>query len=505
MKRLLSGIECCQTYLVLLTALLLAAPALAQEMPPPHKAPRTPVNQQALDNDKPALRSRDLKGPAAIIDGERLQVTGIDLRLFGVVPPQLSASFGPQARAVLDEITQGQNVECHVRDRDHDGHFLATCMTENTKIDLGLELLKRGLAVTARGSVQPTDLAAPYEAAEQAAEAQRIGLWSVAPPAPAALPATAPPAAVNAAPVVANSNVPPLPSELKKDEKPVTQPAKASVPVAPRAEKVVSSPPPVVVSAPADDEGVDLSGFFGRYQLLLTGLVILMTALGILVVLAVERRRDRRDEMKAIAAALRGELLAARAVCQARLKTWTEADERSAAWPRIRATLYQAYVGKLGWLGAVLARQIASIYGQATDYAAYFNPSTGATETREAISKRYALQTLIQHIEEVLPKLASVEQTGTRPKGVFAAKTTSAAPVQDRIGVYAPPRITAISMLTRPLRNLMKKFAPAPQTDNRSVAEEAIADYTTVIEEEIARMSAEEGSAPPSNVTRMRG
>lgn len=490
--------------IILCALLFLAVPALAQEMPPPHKAPRTPVNQQALDNNKPTLRSRDLKGPATIIDGEHLQIAGVDLRLFGVVPPQLSASFGPQARAVLDDITQGQNVECHVRDRDHDGRFLVTCLTENTKLDLGLELLKRGLAVTARGSVQPTELAAPYETAEQAAEAQRIGLWSVAPPAPASLPATPPSAVSNAAPAIANSNVPPLPSELKKDEKPITQIAKV-VPASPRAEKVTFSPPPVIISAPADDEGTGFAGFFGRYQLLLTGLVILMTALGILVVLAVERRRDRRDEMKAIAAALRGELLAARAVCQARLKTWTDADERSAAWPRIRATLYQAYVGKLGWLGAALARQIASIYGQATDYAAYFNPTTGATEPREAVSKRQSLQTLIQHIEEVLPKLASVEQTGTRPKGVFVAKSAAVALPQNANGVYAPPRTTTVDMLTGPLRNLMKKFARAPQTDNRAVAEEAIADYTIMIEEEIARISSEEGSAPPSNVTRIRG
>ena len=180
--------------LMAVAALLLANTAFAQEAPPPRKMPRVPVGRQTLtESDKSAIRSRDVKGPATILDGEHLRVADVDLRLFGVVPPQLSASFGPQARAALDEVSRGQDVECHIRDRDHDGRFLATCVTSNTKTDLALELLKRGLAVAARGSVQPTELAQPYEAAEQAAQAQKLGLWSVAPPPAANVPA-APPA-----------------------------------------------------------------------------------------------------------------------------------------------------------------------------------------------------------------------------------------------------------------------------------------------------------------------
>ena len=144
------------------------------------------------------LKSRDVEGPATIIDGEHLRIDDVDLRLFGVVPPQLSASFGPQARAALDQLTRGQNVHCHVRDRDHDGRFLATCTTVNTRADLAIELLRRGLAVTARGSLEPTEFAAPYAAAEDAARSQKAGLWSV----------TVPPPAMPAAPAAAAVPVP---------------------------------------------------------------------------------------------------------------------------------------------------------------------------------------------------------------------------------------------------------------------------------------------------------
>ncbi|MGE3623360.1 MAG: thermonuclease family protein [Bdellovibrionales bacterium] len=523
---------------LVLSALLLslATPGLAQVMPPPQKAPRTPVKREALPG-KAHLESREVSGPATIIDGDRLQINDFKLRLFGVVPPQLSASYGPQARAALDEMVQGQNVDCRVRDRDSDGRFLATCSTANTKIDLAFELLKRGLAVSARGSLQPTELAPSYLAAEQAAQSQKIGLWSAAPPPPAAaVPAASP------APTAKtdNPNVPPLPSEIKKDEKTVTVGKNEKLESALVMPSVLSlSPPAIAPLAPAaivnpvkpavplimpTETAPPTAGLFERYQLFITGLVILFTAFGIMTALMLERRRDRRDEMKAIAAALRGELLAARAVCQGRLRTWGESDKTG--WPRIRSTLYQAYVGKLGWLGATLARQIASIYGQASDYAAYYNPSSGpGNEPRsETSNKRQALQTLIDHIEEVLPKLARIEQTGRRPGNSAGAPprpqpppafTAPPEPPEPPIDSYpddAPyantptPQNTSPAPPAQPLWNIVKKFAQGSRPENqRPAQEEPMQDYTSLIEEEMARMSSEEGSAQQRmNVPRMR-
>jgi endonuclease YncB( thermonuclease family) len=502
--------------ILMVLALLLAVfePTLAQEAPAPHKSPRVPVNSQPLPGSAAAvMQSREAEGPATIIDGEHLRIGAVDLRLFGIVPPQLSASFGPQARAALDEIAQGQNIDCRVRDRDHDGRFLATCTTADGKTDLALELLRRGLAVTARGSLQPTELAASYEAAEEAAQTKKLGLWSVTVPAPASVP-------VPSATVVANAS--PAPPELKNDEKPEEKPpapptvmsitdqavdkkvnkTTGTAAPSPSVTPVAAQVPAPKITAETTDENADPSGFFARYQLLFTGLVMLMTAFGIMAVLALQRRRDQRDEMKAIAAALRGELLAARAVYQARHKIWAESDDRGANWPRIRATLYQAYVGRLGWLGAVLARQIASIYGQAGDYASYFN-SGAAVETQAGMAaRRQALQTLLHHIEDVLPKLAVIEQSGARPKGEAVAQPRdfiAASPTA------VPQQNVSAGFSLAPLRDTIRKLIdrrPAPPLP--PIVLEEPSDYTSLIEQDMARMAYDEPPSPPSNVTKIR-
>ncbi len=441
--------------LAAVAALLASFAAAAQEAPAPRKSPRTPVEGQALANAQVTLPpSHDVNGAATIIDGEKLRIDNIELRLFGVVPPQLSASYGPQARGLLDELSAGQTVSCHIRDRDHDGRFLATCRAGSN--DLAFELIKRGLAVTARGSLGPTELAAPYEAAEQTAEMEKLGLWSTMQP------STMAPSPAASAPVKAEAAAP-LPPNLpasKKEEKPVAAanpPSAAPVVAAsmPAPEKIATSvasnaPPQAVAVAAPPAANSDAAGFVARYQLIITTLLMFATALGVSIALGLQRWRDRRDERKAIAAALRGELLAARAVCLARLKTWSDMDEKTAAWPRIRATLYQAYVGRLGQMGATLARQVASIYGQASDYAVYYNAS-GAHG--EFAGKRAALETLMQHIEEVLPKLALIEQTGALPK-----EDTTLKPVPQMPEPPAPPE----EKILPPSLAMTPALTPAP-------------------------------------------
>jgi endonuclease YncB( thermonuclease family) len=575
-----------------LLAILIALPATAQEMPAPRKMPRIPVNSQQLPGSKAPPTSRIVEGQAIIVDGEKLRIGDVDLRLFGVIPPQLSASFGPQARSTLDSLVSGQNVNCQIRDRDHDGRFLATCHTVTTNADLAYELLRRGLAVTARGSLQPTELATPYLAAEQAAQAQKIGLWSVGVPAGASM--LAPVAATSVPPAkIANNPVPPAPSELKPESvivgdkslaaaaasenpladamKPVTvvslgPGASAGTGKVPgQAEKAQSTLPPSNWTLPVDDTKPvvvaddNKTGFFARYQLLITGVVMLITAFGILTTITLNRRRERLDEMKAIGAALRGELQAARAVCQARLKSWTaETDDRNVAWPRIRTSLYQAYVGRLGWLGATLARQIASIYGQASDYSTYYN-TFGNDETQQDLpSKRQALQMLIQHIEEVLPHLAAIEQSGALPKhGYFTriqdyqvsstppdapppeepgsttggTNTTSSSPAGSTTPPATPSSAASSSMgpspeairasaemamsALAPLWGKVRRLAESlPDRALRSMSggnpDAQMPDYTLSIEEEIANLSFEdpnaaENAASADNMTKLRG
>jgi endonuclease YncB( thermonuclease family) len=417
---------------VLACILTLAAPAFAQEMPAPRRMPRIPVSRETLsDQTPPAARAvqgpaaRAVQGPAVIFDGERIRVGETDLRLFGIVPPQLAASFGPQARATLDALANGQSVSCLVRDRDHDGRLLATCRSASGS-DMALELLRRGLAVTARGSITGTELAAPYLSAEQAAQAEKLGLWSVTlPSAPAfAAAAPTPPAATRVDTSVA------APAAAVKEDKMAARSDKitpAAETAAPAVAAAVTPPPSenqakitadIVdqhTQADADEDSWQTNpdmGFFERYQILIASGLMLTTALSIIAALWGQKSRDKRDEIKAIAAALRGELMAARGVCIGRIKSITSEDEDHAAvWPRIRTTLYQAYVGRLGLLGAELARQVASIYGQSSDYAALYSPNGTAYDA----TKKGALESLSRHIDEVLPKLANIEQTGTTP------------------------------------------------------------------------------------------
>lgn len=480
MKKLALGLLLCSVTM----------PAMAQMMPAPRSAPHTPVNREMLA-ERHAAATRDVEGPALILDGEKLRIGEVDIRLFGVVPPQLSASFGPQARATLDAlIGGGQTVSCHIRDRDHDGRLLATCRSA-TGADPALELLRRGLAVAARGSIAETELAQPYVSAELAAQNEKAGLWSVATPAPAAVtaaPAVVPTAKVEAAPVKAED---------------VTPKSNSSTFVA---AKVADND-----SAKGDAKSNPaVTSLFARYQILLAGALMLATALSILGAVAFYRAKEKRDEMRALAAALRGELLAARAVCLTRMKTITsEQEDRAASWPRIRSTLYQAYVGKIGWLGAELARQVASIYGQASDYASYYN-NLNDNSAVIAMPKRQALQTLAAHIEEVLPRLAGIEMSGRRLAApLYASATQPSAPVvtepaapmmaitsarpvaPEKIAVETPVKTEETENLETRLRNtiryLRERFADSRTASD--VAEEPMGDYTSIIEEDMERFS----------------
>lgn len=487
----------------------LACPAFAQEAPVPRKMPRTPVNRESLQEQRRNAipTSREVQGQAIIIDGEKLRIGDIDMRLFGVVPPQLSASFGPQARATLDELTVSQNTTCMIRDRDREERFLATCHNASNA-DLALELLRHGLAVTARGSVTSTDLAETYVAAEQAATAQKIGLWSVSVPT-AAMVSDVPKTNV---PTVSTPTSVAI-SEKKPDEKTTPQADKydknqqvkitEAVPI-----KVMAAPAPALTESVGDATPSKI-GFLARYQLLVTGLIMLVTALGLLGAIAIQRLRDRRAEMQAIAAALRGELMAAHAVCRARLRVSTNTEDKDVTWPRLRSTLYQAYVGRIGWLGAELARRIASIYGQASDYAAYY---AGDDEGRATtMPKRHALQALIQHIDDVLPRLAIIEHTGNpsspgvkppRPVAVVVPLTpninpASQSPAQETTGApatlaqnYRALSFDTTRMAMTNVWGAVQKLARKPWEKKQAQSlRDPIAEYTALIEEEMKRFS----------------
>lgn len=402
-------------------------PAQAQLAPTPRKSPRTPVRQEKLVTpEKPSLpASRVLQGTALVVDSERVKINGIEVRLFGVVPPLLSASYGPQARAALDALARAGTATCRVRDRTRDGHLLASCKNAENQ-DFGAELLRRGLAVTARGTLHGTELATPYIAAEEAAKAQKLGLWSVVPIAASdsSILKAAQKEKEKAQAEQAAKEQAAKETTTKKEEQQPPSPAPQT-----ESEAVPSSPPALTAEERANALGAETEtptpeetalensspmpaekDFVETYQLLITGLVLLLAAFIFAGSFVFVREREKKDSLRATAAALRGELMAARAICLARLSRFAkENDEKTVSWPRLRHTVFQAYVGQLGRLGADLSRQIASIYGQSTDYSSYY---VGADDKPEAASKKQSLQMLVQHIEEVVPRLADIEQRG---------------------------------------------------------------------------------------------
>ncbi len=518
------------TLQLILAGLVIASVSEAQEMPTPRGAPRTAVSRQEVLEHAPL--ARQVTGQALVVDGEKLHINDMDLRLYGVVPPQLSASFGPQARAALDSLINGQPITCQVRDRDRDGRLLATCHTAGGG-DPALELLRRGLAVSARGSLNGSDLAPSYLAAEQAAQNQHLGLWSVAVPAAAPQTSTAPVVTAESksetkAETKTDSQATDAKPDQHKIDKPVTEPH--TVPVTVHTSYDARNPDdsfyatPVTVAAMTANQ----PGFFATYQILITGILMLGTAFGIMAALTLQKIRDKRDELKAMGAALRGELLAARAVCHARLKTIrSDEEDRATPWPRIRATLYQAYVGRIGILGAELARQITSIYGQTSDYAAYYNAAEGTNTS--TTPKRSALEKLVSHIDDVLPRLATIEMNGSlsgqNQDMVKAASTSSKQPSVRQPApktVATPPKselpITHTEAVLdhsstilvetiedssppQPVGNAngfwstVKQFARGALRTTETAKEnhEGDVDYTTLIEEDMAKYALSQG------------
>ena len=536
--------------LLLAFTLMLAsygASAGPDDAPTPRKMPRTPVARENLVNQKSAPPPRNVEGVATVIDTERLRVGDVEVRLFGIVPPQLSASYGPQARVALDKLTAG-GVSCVIRDRDRDGRLLATCHNNANNHDVAEEILKRGLAVTARGSLRTTELADAYMAAEQGAESQKLGLWSVAttaapsagsvameqaardkdqavkdnmlanliasatgaareepkveaakapiqetapPPVKVEAPIVSPP---KAEPVIAPAKTEAAPPAVKADKEAKAAPAAAPLPPVAKPEPAVLVDLAPVVAAPAamaaavESQGAPRS-FIERYQLLISGMLMLFTALGIVLAILAHRWLDRRDELRSIAAALRGELQAARAVCLGRLQTLAqETDERNAAWPRIRVMVFQAYVGRIGRLGAELARQIASIYGQASDYSTYYQAATHGSDGQfEPVSKQQALQTLVQHIEEVVPRLAQIEQHGALlAMGVNSGRGPKPPHVTGPRPGTALPHVRKLASASEAPPKALPHKAAAGKGSPRASDETSVDDMTHGLQEPVA-------------------
>ena len=367
--------------------LTLATPAFAkftgEDMPAPNRAPRTPVESSKLNGgaDVPA----EMAGVGQALDGQtiRLHDSAHDLtvRLLGVVAPPLTTGDGATARATLDQLLHGQTLDCQRRDRAGDGTLVMSC-TYNGGKDLSEALLFTGTALFTRGSGVDADLAVRYRAAEETAQMRRLGLWHNA---IVQTPAVAAPAVATA---VA---------------------AKESAPVAKAA--------PVSIAASAAAAPIETGSGFAMAAWLQT-LGLLAALFGMLLYLDTRHTRrtrlehdlDTTRDRQVLAAALTGELAAARDICEARAAQIASGGE--AKWPRLRTYIFQAHAEQIGLLGAVLARQIASIYGQMSDYGAGTRGGMSDAELQTPAAMTRALTRLCGYVEITLEGLAEVEHHG---------------------------------------------------------------------------------------------
>lgn len=425
-------------------------PALAQRvpaadlMPPPKAAPRTPVKSERL-----AEPQKELKGQANAQDGSTIHLQtfdgrGYDLRLAGLIITPLSEPKGIAARVALDSLLQAHTLSCTKRDRDSDGKLLVTC-TRDDGIDLSMQMLRDGAALFTRNGNLSDEFVRAYRTAENNAQREQRGLWESVPrlpvsgstkpktitpiiieepadqaqqrPARQATPTTheTPVEPVEIAGMVTPVAATPAPAQpsmqITKTSDTMTTPNATSLPVV-ATEAVAAAPnwvPAYVLPTP---EGVtDTMGFFFAASLIGTLLfgISLFDFLG--------RRRVRyaqeweaRQNRQIVAAALGGELAAARDVCESRAHSI--AAGAPAAWPRLRSYVYQTHVDRIGMLGPFLARQVATIYGQMSDYASVTKDGSDGMN-RDAMVK--SLNRLCGYVDVALEGLAEVEVTGELP------------------------------------------------------------------------------------------
>ena len=372
----------------------------AQEMPAPHRAPRIPVTP--VQQDIPA--SKVVEGVARVIDVDRLKINTSDLYLFGITVPNATLQDRLNALSTLDALADGKNVKCIVVDRNHEGHLLAVCGTEETE-NLSLEMLRRGLGVAERWHTAGLDAADSYMAAEKAAQSEYLGIWN---------------------------NV------RKKEKQPDPVPNLVSA-------KPVTAQPVLSEKAGSDMIMDTVNWFVYRNPDLIILSLVLLLWIAAMAMTIRQKNLALREERRTLAAALRGELMAAKRICLARgtlltVKTPFPSENRAITgtlWPRFRAQLFQANATRLGLLGSELVRQVASIYGQFADYAQLHQVEAKADKDGEArrmaepFSVGRTLLVLAEHIEIALAALEKVEKTGKACQPTVLAVAAPSKPVAE--------------------------------------------------------------------------
>lgn len=123
--------------------------------------------------------AQTVSGPATVIDGASLDLTGTRLRLYGIDAPARKQTCdrngqswpcGVEAADILGRLVQGEAVDCVGVGQGSDGKLVARCTVNG--IDLAHNMVTAGLAVaTPEGQGE-------YAPAEQRARQYKQGLWA---------------------------------------------------------------------------------------------------------------------------------------------------------------------------------------------------------------------------------------------------------------------------------------------------------------------------------------
>lgn len=134
-----------------------------------------------------SLKTGDLVKVTQIVDGDSVVVTdangaNVGVRILGIktfdTKPERDAAtrFGREAVAALQEMTKDEPVRVllHSSEKDRHGRTLATLFVGDE--DIGLSLVKKGLALTY--TVYPLPTTPIYLSAQEDAQAAERGLWA---------------------------------------------------------------------------------------------------------------------------------------------------------------------------------------------------------------------------------------------------------------------------------------------------------------------------------------
>lgn len=92
-----------------------------------------------------AIPSSSFRGPARIIDGDTLSISGIRFRLWGLDAPELSEPFGPAAKTYLESLTAGREIRCTPTGQKTYNRIVARCFIGDS--DLAELMIRAGKAL----------------------------------------------------------------------------------------------------------------------------------------------------------------------------------------------------------------------------------------------------------------------------------------------------------------------------------------------------------------------